>query len=407
MAIRGLEFTVMSDAISPSTEQHVGMQSEHAATELTFNIDSELYGALLQNKTESDSIVYRFDCTDSMGGTVPFDTNPLDGDTVIFSIGENLTRNGGKAKVYLVITMYNSEGETIFEFRSRPARLHFENIPEKRSDNGNSKESISTLAEASKNAALRAEVAAEEAEEAQSKTELAKLALEGDSIIIFEGGDAGGYADIDLVVDGAFSPASNNPISNQVVTEKVSEIEKSIEDINENTDGYELAENKSDVIPENLTDNEAKKKFPSLKLIKDLIANWFPTNTPAADVTMECGTVTKNDVVWTYEKHSNGVYKCWGRKEITTDISDVWGNWYSSGVLTESDISFPITFTKIPNVNVALSCTPDSAALLMPSGGADFTTSITKTGAYEIVRTTQKSHSITFALNYEVIGFWK
>ena len=220
MAIRTISYSVKSDGISPNTEQQAGLQSEHAVTQLVFTLDSTLYQALLSEKGETDTLVYRFDCCDSMGGAVKTEPSALTSDTVTFTVGENLTRSGGKARVYLVISRYNAEEKTETELLSFPAKLRFENVPETDSDNGNSRESLSTLTEAAKNAAERAKQSADTAVEAQGKTEAARLAIEGGSTVIFDGNGTFGEMDVDFVVDTEFSEASDNAIANKTVTAK-------------------------------------------------------------------------------------------------------------------------------------------------------------------------------------------
>ena len=222
MAIRTISYSVKSDGISPNTEQQAGLQSEHAVTQLVFTLDSTLYQALLSEKGETDTLVYRFDCCDSMGGAVKTEPKTLTGNTVTFAVGENLTRSGGKARVYLVISRYNAAKKTETELLSFPAKLRFENVPETDSDNGNSRESLSTLTEAAKNAAARAEQSADTAVEAQGKTEAARLAIEGDSTVIFDGNGTYGEMDVDLVVDTELSDFSGNAIANKAVTKKLS-----------------------------------------------------------------------------------------------------------------------------------------------------------------------------------------
>lgn len=224
MAIRTIGYSVKSDGISPNTEQQAGLQSEHAVTQLVFSLDSTLYQALLSEKGETDTLVYRFDCCDSMGGAVKTEPSALTSDTVSFTVGENLTRSGGKARVYLVISRYNSEEKTETELLSFPAKLRFENVPETDSDNGNSRESLSTLTEAAKNAAARAEQSADTAVEAQGKTETARLAIEGGSTVIFDGNGTFGKMDADLVVDTELSEASDNAIANKAVAIKINEL---------------------------------------------------------------------------------------------------------------------------------------------------------------------------------------
>ena len=224
MAIRTISYSVKSDGISPNTEQQAGLQSEHAVTQLVFTLDSTLYQALLSEKGETDTLVYRFDCCDSMGGAVKTEPKTLTGNTVTFTVGENLTRSGGKARVYLVISRYNAEKKTETELLSFPAKLRFENVPETDSDNGNSRESLSTLTEAAKSAAERAQQSADTAVEAQGKTEAARLAIEGDSAVIFDGNGTYGEMDVDFVVDTVLSEASDNAIANKTVAIKFNEL---------------------------------------------------------------------------------------------------------------------------------------------------------------------------------------
>ena len=234
MAIRTISYSVISDGISPNTEQQAGLQSEHAVTELVFTLDGTLYQALLGEKGESDTLVYRFDCCDGMGGAVKTEPAALTSGTVTFTVGENLTRSGGKARVYLVISRYNAEEKTETELLSFPAKLRFENVPNTDNDNGNSRESLSTLTEAAKNAASRAEQSADTAVEAQGKTEAARLAIEGDSTVIFDGNGTFGEMDVDFVVDTELSKASDNAIANKAVAAKFEEVDISI---SENSSG--------------------------------------------------------------------------------------------------------------------------------------------------------------------------
>ena len=223
MSIRKINFTVKEDGITPATEQRAGIQSEHGATQLIFNIDDKLYAKLQAEKGEN-SLVYRFDCYDSVSGTVRSDTMLLNSSTVTFNIGENLTRHGGKAAVYLIISAYSADNKTQLELLSYPAKLRFENIPPAGSDNGEERESLSTLAEAAKNAAGIAVSAKVAAETAQGKTELAQKALESGSEFFFDGGDSSGHMSAELVVDSELSRTSENPVANKAVVLKLDEI---------------------------------------------------------------------------------------------------------------------------------------------------------------------------------------
>lgn len=223
MAVRKFEFTVKEDGITPATEQRAGIQSEHGATRLVFNIDDKLYSKLMTEKG-GNSLVYRFDCYDSVGGTVRSDTKALESPTASFDIGENLTRHGGRAAVYLIVSVYDSNDKTELELLSYPAKLRFENIPPAGSDNGEERESFSTLAEVAKNSAESAAASASAAKTAQGKTEVAQRALESGSEFFFDGGNSSGHAKVELVVDSELSETSENPIENKAVALKFKEL---------------------------------------------------------------------------------------------------------------------------------------------------------------------------------------
>lgn len=222
MAIRTINYSVSSDGISPKTEQRAGLQSEHAVTQLVFTLDNTLYQALLDEKQDGDTLVYRFDCIDSTGGTVRTESAELTNSVITFTVGENLTRNGGKARVYLVISRYNAEEETEIEMLSFPARLRFENVPA--SDNGNSRESLSALAEAAKNAAKRSEQSAESAKQSAAAAAEAQNNAEAVLLAVEEKLD---------VIDQTYTPDSENAQSGKAVAEAVGEVKSDLTDLAE------------------------------------------------------------------------------------------------------------------------------------------------------------------------------
>lgn len=228
MAIRKIEFTVKGDGITPTTEQRTGVQGEHAASEIVFNIEHSLYQSLLSKKGEGDELIYRFDIYDGFGEKTQTDTNDLKSMIIAFPISGNITKNGGKITIYLVISMYDSEHKTEMELISYPARLSFEDTPLC----GNSEwESVSTLSDAAKKAAESALKSEITAKEAQEKTETAQKALEEGSTFVFDGGDSEGSmcGIASFVVDDELSTTSTNPISNKAVSKKFSEIESGLD----------------------------------------------------------------------------------------------------------------------------------------------------------------------------------
>lgn len=220
MAVRKFEFTVKEDGITPAVEQRVGLQNEFKATQLVFNIEDRLYSKLLAVKGDG-RLVYRFDCYDSVGGVVRLDTNPLESTAVTYDVGEYLTRYGGKAAVYIVISVYNGEDATELELISYPAKLRFESIPFISTEE---RESLSTLAEVAKNAAKRATVAEAVATTAQGKTEQAQRALENGSEFFFDGGTSFGHAKTEFVIDDELSETSENLVENKAIALKFKEL---------------------------------------------------------------------------------------------------------------------------------------------------------------------------------------
>lgn len=231
MAIRPIEYTVGKYGILPNTEQRGGLQGEEGVTELIFTLDNDLYLALLAEKRNTDTLIYRFDCIDSIGGSVRVEPKELTSESVSIKLGENLTRNGGKVTIYLVITRYNSEDKTETNLLSYPAKIRLENVPEMGNDNGSSVESISTLADIAKKSAERAETAAETAVNAQGKTEQAKAAIEGDTTVIFDGNGTFGAADVSFAVDDILNTESANAIANSVVAGKFNSVDETIANI--------------------------------------------------------------------------------------------------------------------------------------------------------------------------------
>ena len=152
------------------------------------------------------------------------DTKALESPKVSFDIGENLTRHGGRAAVYLIVSVYNSDNKTELELLSYPAKLRFESIPPAGSDNGEERKSFSTLAEVAKNSAESAAASASAAKTAQDKTALAQRALECGSEFFFDGGDSSGHAKVEFVVDSELSESSENPIENKAVALKFKEL---------------------------------------------------------------------------------------------------------------------------------------------------------------------------------------
>lgn len=228
MAVRKIEYRVSADGISPSVKQFAGVQGDHKATELIFNIDTALYESLTEQLSDGGKLIYRFDGYDGEGGFCRSDTRDLMA-TVTYSLEEWLTRFGGVVKVVLVISLLKND-LTEMELFSFPALLQLKNLPEGTENDGESHESMSALAQVAKDSAKMAVSSAEVAVDAKEKTQLARAALENGTVWVFDGGDAGGNVDLDgdgipdantsnikFVVDGEMSDSSENAVKNKVI----------------------------------------------------------------------------------------------------------------------------------------------------------------------------------------------
>jgi hypothetical protein len=117
------------------------------------------------------------------------------------------------------------------------------------------------------------------------------------------------------------------------------------------------------------------------------------------DVVVESGT----SGIWTYKKYASGEAECWGRTEITVNVTSAWGPLYTSGGVV--DVAFPFTFAEIPIVNATLSGN-SVGGFLMVTGNVAGGTTTTRTGYYEICRGSTISNG-KFIVNFQVKGRWK
>ena len=250
MSVRAITFSVNEREISPATEQFAGLQGEHRATKLYFNLENSFFAILQAMAGENQRLVYRFDAFDSIGAVQRSEPLLLTDRSLTFAVEENLSRNGGKAKVYLIISLLDESAHTEMELYGFPACLRFEATPRPIGEIGDPRESLSALEQAAQQAAERAEqqaafaenaasAAAEseaQADTARQQTEQARFILEQGADFIFDGGTADNEISVDLVVDSEMNPQSRNPAQNKIIKQYVdglipSEIQDAIENI--------------------------------------------------------------------------------------------------------------------------------------------------------------------------------
>ncbi|MBR5473065.1 MAG: hypothetical protein IKU82_03655 [Clostridia bacterium] len=156
MAIKVIEYNVNLNGITPASEQFAGTQGDHKATKMNFTISDELYSQICNMKTDT-KVMYRFDLYDGEGGLWQSEPKEFDTNNLEFELEERHTRYGGNISVYLVITALTKENETELELYNFPARLRLNNRPEGVTQQGESYESVTSLASAAKNSAIAAE----------------------------------------------------------------------------------------------------------------------------------------------------------------------------------------------------------------------------------------------------------
>lgn len=104
---------------------------------------------------------------------------------------------------------------------------------------------------------------------------------------------------------------------------------------------------------------------------------------------------------WMYRKWKSGFCELWLSKTINTTITNAWGNLYTSGQLSSTDVNFPFTFAAVPIVNVSLAPNGSSAFIIASENSHGSTTS---TGLYKLARGSASSSSLAYKINYYVMG---
>ena len=240
MAVRKIEYRVSANGIEPAAKQFGGVQGDHKATELIFNIENSLYQSLTAQVVDGAKLIYRLDGYDGEGGVCRSNTGELTDMQVTYPLEEWLTRFGGVVRVVLVISLLKDD-LTEMELFSFPALLQLKNLPEGTESDGESHESMSVLAQVAKDSAKKAVSSAEVAVDAKKKTELARVALENGTVWVFDGGDAEGNIDLDedgvadvntadikFVVDGEMSDSSENAVKNMVIKKYIDNLIKQV-----------------------------------------------------------------------------------------------------------------------------------------------------------------------------------
>lgn len=109
--------------------------------------------------------------------------------------------------------------------------------------------------------------------------------------------------------------------------------------------------------------------------------------------------------IWTYLKYESGIAICYGKgTAVQKNVTNAWGNVYTSGSNSVAKINYPFEFKSLPVETVAASTGSNYyATWLMASSTPNSTTA---TGTYELVRGTTATNVAAY-ISYVVCGRWK
>jgi hypothetical protein len=304
MAVRVFKYTVTDDEIAAVSIPQAGVQGEHNATKLEFEMGDSLTQKLMALSGDGKVFCYHFDRYDGTGGknsTEPIEFTPGADKNFSHLIEQWQTRYGGTIQIYFVITLVD-EDKTEMELYSYSVKLMLKSLPEAAETDDENYDTVVTLAMVAKKHSEIATNAAKTATEAMERTELAKAALEGGSEWVFDGGDASDSIGVEFVVDSEFINGSENPVKSKVVKEYIDNGNKDLQEkITQNTNDLGEVENKANQI-------------------KDYVVE-------TGRVAMENST----EGYWIYEKWASGKAICYGRKECgDIKIEAPWGILYES-----------------------------------------------------------------------------
>lgn len=338
MFIRKINYTVTPDGITPLSLQRGGLQGEHNATGLIFNISSELLTKLSVLADVGNDIFYRFEAYTGTGlknSTIP---KPLETDsgevTLTYPLEHWLTRDGGNIRIYLIISaIENISNDTSADIYTYPALIRLDAVPEAELTDGENYDSLATLsveatraAEAAETSAEEAEASAIAAEEARTLTEEARLALENGAEFIFLGGDSESALNTDLIIDEELSDVSENPVQNRAVTEALNETLEELANTKGTVGGLE--QYIGDVHNRVLACEEKVDELSST-------VNGLPI---PADYIVEQGT----DGIWSYTKWNSGRITLHYSTKSGDTVSCITPTGTAGAIYCSDDITFDV-----------------------------------------------------------------
>lgn len=100
--VRSIIFFADENGISPSEPQFAGVQGEHNATEVNFQLSSDLI---------SPEYLYRIEFSDAAGEYDSTDFIPISGSFVNYLLPENWTKAGGVGVIHLCAVVLDANGQ--------------------------------------------------------------------------------------------------------------------------------------------------------------------------------------------------------------------------------------------------------------------------------------------------------
>ena len=114
--VRSIIFFADENGVSPSEPQFAGVQGEHNATEVKFQLSSAL---------TSPEYLYRIEFSDAAGEYDSTDFIPISGSFVNYLLPENWTKAGGVGVIHLCAVVLDANGQEEQEVYSLAGRLKF------------------------------------------------------------------------------------------------------------------------------------------------------------------------------------------------------------------------------------------------------------------------------------------
>ena len=114
--VRSIYFFADENGISPSEPQFAGVQGEHNATEVKFQLSSDLI---------SPEYLYRIEFSDAAGEYDSTDFIPISESFVEYLLPENWTKAGGVGVIHLCVVVLDANGQEEQEVYSLAGRLKF------------------------------------------------------------------------------------------------------------------------------------------------------------------------------------------------------------------------------------------------------------------------------------------